>query len=156
MAKCYVGKLALWKRCKHFAKTLYIKDTVDLCGHSSQKKLLMCYLKHNHQTLHIIGEVMKCTIRQIILFYLELIDYQIWLHKWNFCKIQILSSWSTKPCGIIFIFFLVALEFICQNFTDTYYIRGHCGRSVLRIRIPPLSFLGWHLGNLWTKFWGNP
>ena len=37
--KCYVGKLALWKWCKRFAKTLYIKDTVDLCGHSSQKNL---------------------------------------------------------------------------------------------------------------------
>ena len=39
----------------------------------------------------------------------ELIGYQIYPHKWNFCTVSISRGWSPKPCGAFSIFLLVAL-----------------------------------------------
>ena len=38
----------------------------------------------------------------------ELIGYQIYPHKWNFCTVSISRGWSPKPCGAFSIFLLVA------------------------------------------------
>ena len=49
----------------------------------------------------------------------ELIGYQIYPHKWNFCTISISRGRSPKPCGAIFL--LVALQSFCQVRLSKFY-----------------------------------
>ena len=51
----------------------------------------------------------------------ELIGYQIYPLKWNFCTISILRGWSPKPCGAFSIFLLVALQSFCQVRLSKFY-----------------------------------
>ena len=52
----------------------------------------------------------------------ELIGYQIYPHKWNFCTISISRGRSPKPCGAIFL--LVALQSFCQVRLSKFYRYG--------------------------------
>ena len=51
----------------------------------------------------------------------ELIGYQIYPHKWNFCTISISRGWSPKPCVAFSIFLLVALQSFCQVRLSKFY-----------------------------------
>ena len=51
----------------------------------------------------------------------ELIGYQIYPHKWNFCTISILRGWSPKLCWAFPIFLLVALQSFCQVRLSIFY-----------------------------------
>ena len=49
-----------------------------------------------------------------------------------------------------------SVNFDDQKLTDTFYDEGHCGRSILKNGNPSHGFFVQCLGNLWTKFQGNP
>ena len=85
----------------------------------------------------------------------ELIGYQIYPHKWNFCTISILRGWSLIdiPIGCFAIF-------LSSSVIKILPIRvtpgDHCGRSISKIGKAPHSFLDWYLRSFRTKFEVNP
>ena len=147
---------------------------------SRNKMCARCFKCNNHK-LYISTKLMKCTIRLKLFrfdFFLALRRVRPkspkrLLSLWtNFSgiefdrRIKTTASYQSQVinlqnCVRLFRYSCWLLRNFTVNFdnqklTDTFYDKGHCGRSILQNGNPSHSIFARYLGNRRAKFQGNP